>query len=329
MARHFGKFATQVWDDPDWWELSLGAQHAYMLLISQDTITPVGIVPMTMNKWANSTREYCIERLSEALQELSDKAYIVIDWRRETLLVRSFVRWDKGYENSLRLKAIQSAALTVRSPMLAGVLAYELDRLNVRHGIAASPVDAQSKPLRGDIEGALPVDSEERKPPDQRGFDAASKDSFSSLVVSTEVGDGRREPQTGEGRGEKQRQEGASAPAADAAPRPKGTRIPDQFFITDAMRKWAEEEVPGLDLSWYTRKFVDYWRSATRNATKLDWTRTWQNWMRDEFEKPNHRRINGRQVGTADQRVMDHLGMAQRMAEREAASTQGLKEIEA
>lgn len=310
MARHFGKFAARAWDDPDWWDLSIEAQHAYMMLISQDTISPVGTVPMTMNKWANSTKGHTFEALSKALQELSDKAYVVVDWRRETLLVRSFVRWDKGYENSLRLKSIQSTALTVRSPLLAGVLAFELDRLSIRHGITASPIDARSKALGSDIE-------------------ATSKDSFSGSYLSSEVGDGRTEPENGEGNRERQPDEGASAPAASAAPRPKGSRIPDQFFITDKMRGWADAEVPGLDLNWYTRKFVDYWRSATRNATKLDWTRTWQNWMRDEFEKPNHRRVNGRQVGTADQRVMDHLDLAQRMAEQEAASAQGFKEIEA
>lgn len=67
----------------------------------------------------------------------------------------------------------------------------------------------------------------------------------------------------------------------DGSARKRASRIPDPFILTSAMREWAAEEVPGLDLDAHTREFVDYWRAASgQNASKFDWVATWRNWMR-------------------------------------------------
>jgi hypothetical protein len=66
----------------------------------------------------------------------------------------------------------------------------------------------------------------------------------------------------------------------------KACRVPEPFEITDAMEAWAAETTPGVDLAWETDKFVDYWLAKSgSSATKLDWTRTWQNWIRSAFER--------------------------------------------
>jgi hypothetical protein len=66
-----------------------------------------------------------------------------------------------------------------------------------------------------------------------------------------------------------------------AAPPPKkGKRIPDEFLLTAEMKDWAGVHRPNTDLHEETMKFVNYYRSKTgRDATKLDWERTWQNWI--------------------------------------------------
>lgn len=64
-------------------------------------------------------------------------------------------------------------------------------------------------------------------------------------------------------------------------PRKRGTRIPEPFMLTAAMKAWASHEVPGLDLPSHTREFVDHFRAASgSNATKRDWVAAWRNWMR-------------------------------------------------
>ena len=65
----------------------------------------------------------------------------------------------------------------------------------------------------------------------------------------------------------------------------RGTRIPEPFMLTTAMREWAATEVPTVDVDGSTRRFVDYWRAETgAKATKLDWVATWRNWLRRDAD---------------------------------------------
>lgn len=74
---------------------------------------------------------------------------------------------------------------------------------------------------------------------------------------------------------------------------PKGaTRIPDGFAVTDPMRDWAEKNNFGhLDLDALTEEFVDFWRGATKNATKADWIATWRNRIRAVADSKPHLRL--------------------------------------
>jgi hypothetical protein len=65
-----------------------------------------------------------------------------------------------------------------------------------------------------------------------------------------------------------------------SGPRKRGTRLPDDFALTDEMRDWARERRPGLDASVETEKFCNHWWSKPgKDGTKLDWNRTWRNWI--------------------------------------------------
>lgn len=84
---------------------------------------------------------------------------------------------------------------------------------------------------------------------------------------------------------------------AVVSPRKRGARLPEPFVVTAEMRRWAAEEVPGLDVDRSTRAFVDYWRAATgRTATKQDWVATWRNWLRrDADTRPGSQRTGNRE----------------------------------
>lgn len=46
------------------------------------------------------------------------------------------------------------------------------------------------------------------------------------------------------------------------------------------MIQWATAAAPGVDLRVETEKFINYWiAKAGKDATKLDWGRTWKNWI--------------------------------------------------
>lgn len=76
------------------------------------------------------------------------------------------------------------------------------------------------------------------------------------------------------------------SPSSASRATEKGTRVPDDFTITEDMKAWAAANVPGVNLEWQTQKFIDYFASLSgQRAIKKDWRRAWQNWMRTEYER--------------------------------------------
>lgn len=110
----------------------------------------------------------------------------------------------------------------------------------------------------------------------------------------------------------------------DTLSRPKaaakrGTRIPDQFIVTGEMRAWAATSVPFVDVDRETLKFVNHWRSASgRTATKLDWVRTWQNWLLNADER------RPMAQGAKATRTEENMAVVARMAAQEAAEQRGI-----
>lgn len=126
----------------------------------------------------------------------------------------------------------------------------------------------------------------------------------------------------------------------------RGTRIPGDFAVTDAMREYAVQfakETLGREPSerfpaWLDRKtldFVDYWSERPgAGGLKLDWVRAWQRWMRREIERSaeqphphQSRRAPGNAVAlrdeprpsTADLRAADGVALYHRLKAEEAA----------
>ena len=79
----------------------------------------------------------------------------------------------------------------------------------------------------------------------------------------------------------------------DKGTRKRGTRIPDDFAVTDDMRSWAHANGVGhLPLEAITEEFFDYWRGvAGAKGVKLDWFATWRNWIRRKADDAKVRPI--------------------------------------
>ena len=64
----------------------------------------------------------------------------------------------------------------------------------------------------------------------------------------------------------------------------RATRISSDFVANDAIRKWADEHTPGLDLAYAVEEFVDYWKGVPgQRGTKLDWDATFRNRLRELY----------------------------------------------
>lgn len=84
----------------------------------------------------------------------------------------------------------------------------------------------------------------------------------------------------------------------------KGTRIPDDFTVSDDLREWAKKKAPlaFADIEYHTEQFIDYWSGrAGQIAVKLDWNKTFQWWMRKANKDAADR--NARQGDPSKRRV--------------------------
>jgi len=98
--------------------------------------------------------------------------------------------------------------------------------------------------------------------------------------------------------------------------RRRGTRLPDNWLPTRELVGWARQEFPHVDSRYETDKFRDYWHAkAGATATKLDWAKTWKNWIRKAAEQ-NHSKPS-RQAET-DEMFGDAMHLARKLDAQEA-----------
>lgn len=109
-------------------------------------------------------------------------------------------------------------------------------------------------------------------------------------------------------------QHSAPEPSLEPSEKPilRPRRIPKDFRITKSMREWADDKIPGYDIDTETENFIDYWQSKGGNAAKLDWTKTWQIWMRRNWQ--NETRRSSRKRSNAE----SNMDLLKRLREREA-----------
>lgn len=290
MARSYANVATAIWRDDEFRVLSIAAQHAYLLLVSQPDISAAGVLSLNLTRWAARTKDVTRSSLRAALEELQAHHFVVVDDDTEELLVRSFVRWDNGYSNPKRRPVIRDASAEIESRALRDALATEFRRLDL-------PADwvPDSHPDRPSDSHPDSLSAVEQPPdyvPETPQVDSLSDShpdtvSASERVVVTKargVDTPTHNPQST-----------TRVPVANGDPREharkRATRIPDDFAITPDMAAWGREHAPHVNGAYETTKFVDYWRAKSgKDATKTDWPATWRNWMRKAQEDGRTRR---------------------------------------
>jgi hypothetical protein len=80
----------------------------------------------------------------------------------------------------------------------------------------------------------------------------------------------------------------------------RATRVPDDFMPDEELRAWfVEEKLPAvIDGKREHEKFMDYWLGCPGvRGRKLDWRRTWRNWMREAADRASRNGV--RQPGNS------------------------------
>lgn len=137
--RDYANITTAIWRDGRFRALPSGPQRTYLMLITQEDISGAGTLPLTTRRWASNAADTTRDDIERDLKVLEAAEFVFVDEDEEELLVRSFVKHDKGYSNPKRRPVILAAALAIRSLKLRHVLWPEMQRLGLGDSLPSLP----------------------------------------------------------------------------------------------------------------------------------------------------------------------------------------------
>lgn len=307
VARSEARLRTDIWDDEDFLARPGREQLAYIFFISQPDISHCGVLSLRLKRWAKKLK-YTTELLDGVLTGLSETRFIVVDYDEEELLVRSYLRNDNVCKNFKVLKAAESGLKQVASKPIREVIADEIERA-LHDGLFT----ASTKPTLLGMLGSLDRPHHDLSDGSSHGSsDDPSKDHDMTHQETLPMGDANSAGARGKGLGASFRSvvtyssssdDEAQKEPAKKTPQ-KGTRIPDDFTVSDDLRGWAKKKAPlaFADIEYHTEQFIDYWSGRSGQiAVKLDWNKTFQWWMRKANKDAADR--NARQGDPSKRRV--------------------------
>lgn len=246
MARSYGRFTTSIYRDKDFRALTLAQQGAYFMLGLQAEVSAAGTLSLTLRRWSRLASDQTADSFGAVLAEVQKLEHVLIDEDTDELLIVKFVKWDGGYTNSKRLPVVREAALAIESSTLRYALAVEMHKLGLVDIASELVPDALS----------------------DRASDAVSP-SDRVVVTEGELVVPTHNPQSA-----------TLEPVAERPAQKRGTRLPDDWRPCDATRTWTLERISSTEAAVELEKFRNHWIAKTgKDATKLDWDRTWRNWV--------------------------------------------------
>lgn len=120
------------------------------------------------------------------------------------------------------------------------------------------------------------------------GKPVAGDDQGEHGVSAGGTSDGK--PGDGEPAGKKTNHKKTEKTNSSATPR-RGTRLPEDFLPDEGLRAWYVEKVGGaVNGALEHERFMNYWLAKPgKDGVKIDWRRTWMNWMLTALERSGGR----------------------------------------
>lgn len=130
MARDHSRILLSIWADDDWRGLSPLAQHLYLVILTQPTMTYAGVADWRPARLRAMSRGWTKSMFNTAAVELSERLYIFPDDETEEVLVRSFVKHDGLMKQKNMAVAMCRAYEGTASAGIRGVFIHELKKLH-------------------------------------------------------------------------------------------------------------------------------------------------------------------------------------------------------
>jgi hypothetical protein len=162
MARAYGRFFSSAWEvDEDWLQLTQSAKYTYLLLLSQQKLSLVGVLDYLPSRWGRLAPDTNAADIEAAVMELEASRFVLVDRRTDELLIRTFVKHDvQGTRSNPKLiKGFWRAWETVSSRQLRQVIVEHTPDLLWSHEASQPPAEARH--MRAEL-GLSPTDSVNR-----------------------------------------------------------------------------------------------------------------------------------------------------------------------
>ena len=309
MPRTEARVFTSIWDDPDILALPPLPQRLYMFLLSQREMTYCGVMPLRPARWAKKAAGLTLDDVERDLKWLEGNGnpsdnpgsgdaarqpFIITDPDAGELLVRSLLRRDGAWKQPNLLKQGIDSVAEIESPRIRAALLAEALRLPVDESPSAQVRTLIAELINDLRQGnayphGYPPGDPLPDPPDNHDGDP-SGDS-----------DGNGRPRAG------LLQAPISGLLTDLPAPPKRPASSAPGCLTAGCRRrelveWARRECPHVDGKRETERFCDYWHAKPgKDGRKLDWVKTWRNWMRTAQDRQGPRERPGKQQETTDQ----------------------------
>jgi len=130
MARDHAVIRLDMWGDDDWRQLTVAAQHLYMLVLTSPSLSFCGVADWRPGRVAKLAHDWTAGGVQRAADELIDSNFLIVDEETEEVLVRSFVRHDGLMKMPNMATAMANDHAAIASARLRGVVVHELRRLH-------------------------------------------------------------------------------------------------------------------------------------------------------------------------------------------------------
>lgn len=127
MARTEARLAVSIWQDPEFLALGPMEQRGFMFLISQPDLAYTGVIALRERRWSQSAAGLNRDDVERDVKGLEAQRFVVVDWDREELLVRTLMRGDRVYKQPQILSVAREQLASVTSPIIRRALLAELE----------------------------------------------------------------------------------------------------------------------------------------------------------------------------------------------------------
>lgn len=129
MAREYAQLRHDIWSDDEWRDLTVPAQHLYMVILSDGDLSYCGVTDWHPGKLSQRSGENTGRDTLLAAAELSERFFLVIDEETEEVLIRSYLRHDPLMRNPRLAVTMAKDFGRIASNKIRAVVVHELARL--------------------------------------------------------------------------------------------------------------------------------------------------------------------------------------------------------